>query len=75
MKTCNSKNLTRKESLITTVQNSDRNPSVGHQVSAMNGTSSQNISIIKSTWNEGKFSDLHFADAPLVINIKTEQDI
>jgi len=74
-KTCHSKSLIRKESPITTVQNNEINPSVCHQESAMKGTIGQSVSTLNSTWNEGQFSDLHFADDPMVINIKTEEDI
>ena len=78
MKICRVKNDMNKEtqdSLIGNVENVQRDPSDCHEDSSKNGTGDQGMLNMKSTWNEGILSDLHFADDPFVINIKTEEII
>ena len=72
------KNHTNEVSLTSFFGNEEhleKDPSVCLQLSAINETCDQDMLTVKSTWNEGQFSNLHSEDDPLVINIKTEEDI
>ena len=68
-------NKSTQESSLDAVENSRRNPSMCSGVSIINETGDQSMSTMKSTWNEGQLTGLHLADLPMVINIKSEEDI
>ena len=63
------------ESFVSNLENFQRTPSVSNEDPTRNRTGYQGMSSMKSTWNEGQFNDLHFEIDPLVINIKTEENI
>ena len=57
------------------VEDYRRFPSASNEVSSISGTAYRGVSATQSTWNVRKCPDLHSADDPIVINIKTEEDI
>ena len=64
-------NESGQEFAVSGIENKQRYSSVCQGVPSQN-ESEEGMSIMKSTWNEGQFSDLHSDDDPIVVNIKTE---
>ena len=39
------------------------------------GTENENRSDVKATWNEANHLELHSSEEPIVIHVKTEEDV